>query len=227
LLQEFITNDTNVIEIGCATGYYGMYFSDFCNHYTGIDLSPDNISIFNKNIADKRKTNIRTLIGNATNLSEIPNDKFDVVLCLGPMYHLPHDERLRVFDECYRIARTGAILAFAYVNRLGVYAAGCFNDKWREIYPNTEAGKRILEDSTSDNRPGLFFMTSPEEMEHDAKEKNLEVIKNCGLDFLFAQCAIDMMSDEKFALYMELADRIVDSPSCTGLSNHALMICKK
>ena len=227
LLHEFITKDANIIEIGCATGYYGIYFSDYCSHYTGVDLSPDNIAMFNGKITNSGKKNISTFIGNATNLSEIPDNNFDVVLCLGPMYHLPHDERLRVFDECYRIARTDAILAFAYVNRLGVYAAGCFNDKWREIYPNAEANKYILENSTSDNRPGLFSLTSPEEMEHDAKEKNLEVIKNCGLDFLFAQCAIDMMSDEKFTLYMEFADKIVDSPSCTGLSNHALMICRK
>ena len=227
VLHEFITMSSDVIEIGCATGYYGMYFSDFCNQYTGIDLSPDNISIFNNKIAAAGKINISTAIRNAINLSEISEESFDVVLCLGPMYHLPHEERLKVFDECFRIARKGAVLAFAYINRLGVYAAGCFNDKWRGKYPNAEAEKYILDLGTSDDQPGLFFLTSPEEMEYDAKRKTLEVIKNCGMDFLFAQCAIDDMSEEKFNFYMNFADKIVDSPSCTGLSNHALMICRK
>ena len=227
ILQEFITKDSDVIEIGCATGYYGMYFSDFCTRYTGIDLSPDNISIFNDKIFSSGKTNIITAIGNAINLSEISEKSFDVVLCLGPMYHLSYEDRLKVFDECIRIARKGAVLAFAYINKLGVYAAGCFNDKWRSGYPNAEAEKYILELGTSDAQPGLFFLTSPEEMEHCAKQKTLEVIKNCGLDFLFAQCAIDDMSEEKFNLYMNFADKIAESPSCVGLSNHALMICRK
>ena len=227
LLREYIRTDADVIELGCGTGYYGMYFSDFCNHYTGIDLSPDNISVFNEKIAASGKTNIRASIGDATNLTGIPNDSFDVVLCLGPMYHLPREERLKVFDECRRIAKADAILAFAYINRLGVYAAGCLDDKWRDLYPGAEADKFTLEDITLGMPPGVFFPTSPEEMQVDAKRKNLEVIKNCGLDFLFAQGVIDGMSEERFALYMKLADKMVDSPSCAGLSDHALMVCKK
>jgi len=64
-------------------------------------------------------------------------------------------------------------------------------------------------------------------MEHDAKLKNLEVIKNCGVDFIFAQGAINTMDDETFNLYMKLADKMVGSAFCTGLSDHALMVCKK
>lgn len=227
LLHEFITADANVIELGCATGYYGMYFSDFCANYTGIDLSPDNISVFNEKITAEGKTNIRTAIGDATNLSNIPDNSFDVVLCLGPMYHLPHEERLKVFDECYRISRADAVLAFTYINRLGVYAAACLDDKWREKYASVEPDKFILEHSTLEALQGAFFFTSPEEMQYDAKQKNLEVIKNSGLDFVFAQGTINMMNEEVFALYMKLADEMVNSPSCTGLSDHALMICRK
>lgn len=227
LLHEFIGADTNVVEIGCGSGYYGMYFSDFCAHYTGIDLSPDNISAFNKKISAAQKTNIRAAIGDATNLTGIADNSFDVVLCLGPMYHLPRAERLKVFDECRRIARADAILAFSYINRLGVYAAACLDEKWREKYASVEPDKYILEHSTLESLQGVFFFTSPEEMQYDAKQKNLEIIKNCGLDYIFAQGTINMMSEETFALYMKLADRMFDSPSCTGLSDHALIVCRK
>ncbi len=227
LLSEFIHAGANVIEVGCATGYYGMHFSDFCAHYTGIDLSADNIAVFNKKIAAAGKKNIRAAVGDATNLSDIPDNAFDVVLCLGPMYHLPREERSEVFDECCRIARADAILAFSYINRLGVYAAACVDDKWRNEYASVEPDKFILEHSTLESLQGVFFFTSPEEMEHDAKQKNLDIVKNCGVDYVFAQGAINTMSEETLALYMKLADRMVDSPSCTGLSDHALMICRK
>jgi ubiquinone/menaquinone biosynthesis C-methylase UbiE len=227
LLREFIGIDANVIELGCGTGYYGMHFADFCARYTGVDLSPDNISLFNEKIKAAQKRNIRAVVGNAACLSGINDNSYDAVLCLGPMYHLPRDERLTAFDVCRRIAKEGAVLAFSYINRLGVYAAACLDAKWRAEYAAAEPDRYILEYGTLESLRGVFYFTSPEEMRHDAESKDLAVMKNCGLDYIFAQNAINSMGEDEFALYMKLADRMAESPSCAGLSDHALMICKK
>ncbi len=32
-MSEFINHDSRVLEIGCATGYYAMYFADKCKEY--------------------------------------------------------------------------------------------------------------------------------------------------------------------------------------------------
>lgn len=227
LLSEYIDSESKVIEIGCATGYYGMFFADKCAHYTGIDISPENIMVYQDKIDKNGILNICAAVGDATDLNEVSDNSFDVVLCLGPMYHLPQEERMKVFSQCYRVAHKGAILAFSYINRLGIYAGACVNDKWRDRYPNAKTSKYVFEFNTDDERPEVFFFTSPEEMEYDAKQKNLKILKNCGLDFFFASCAIDMMNEEQFSCYMEIADRMSNSPSCTGLSNHALLICRK
>ena len=227
LISGYINSESHVIELGCATGYYGMYFADKCAHYTGIDLTPEHIDVFNQKIADAGIKNISTAVGDATGLPETPDNSFDVVLCLGPMYHLQQNDRLKVFEECYRIAKDGAVLAFAYINGLGVYAGACVHDNCRGVYPSVKANKYVFEFGTDDVNPDRFYFTSPEEMEFDAKRKNLEVLKNCGLDFFFTLCAVNQMSDEQFECYMEIADRMCESPSCTGLSNHALLICRK
>jgi len=227
LLAEYITPKSCVIEIGCATGYYGMFFADRCAQFTGVDLSPDNIAVFCEKIAAQKKKNVHAVVGDATCLPEICDNSFDIVLCLGPMYHLPHEERLKVFDECYRIARPGATLAFAYINGLGAYVAACIDDNLRSMYPNPEANYSVLKLKRDDQVPDLFFFTSPEEMEYDAKQKNFEIVKNCGVNFAFASAAVESMSEEQFECYMELADKMNSSPSCTGLSAHALLICRK
>lgn len=227
LLGEYISLESSVIELGCGTGYYAMHFAEQCAQYIGVDLSPDNIAVFKEKISAEGKKNVRGVVGNATALPGFSDNSFDIVLCLGPMYHLPKEERMKVFGECYRIAKSGAILAFAYINSIGVYAGWCINDEWRSIYPNAKANKYILDYKMADDTPEVFFYTSPEEMECDAKQHNLEIVKNCGLDFFFAQSAVNRMSDEQFILYMELSDKMSDSPSCTGLSDHALMICRK
>lgn len=223
-MSGYIEPTSQVIELGCATGHYGMFFADKCASYTGVDMSPDNIEVFKAKISDAKADNVSAFIGDATNLSEMKDDSFDVVMCLGPMYHLPQEERLKVFEECRRIAREGAILAFAYINRLGVYAGACVLDS---KYPNAEVNKLVFEYNTGDDATGVFFFTSPEEMACDAEQNGLTVLKNCGLDFFFASKTIDAMPDEQFECYMALADRMSESPSCTGLSNHALLICRK
>jgi len=227
LLSEYIAPESRVIEIGCGTGYYGMFFADKCAHYTGVDLSPDNVAVFNEKIAAKQKENIRAAVGDATALSEFSDNSFDVVLCLGPMYHLPQEERAKVFDECHRIARPGAVLAFAYINGLGAYLSACVHDTMRLTYPNAETNHAVFELKTDDQLPGVFFFMSPKEIEHEAKQKRLEVLKNLGVNFGFTSCAVDAMSEEQFKCYMEIADRMSNDPLCTGLSEHALLICRK
>lgn len=47
ILNRYINESSDVIEIGCGTGYYGMYLADKCNNYVGFDIVPDNIDLFN------------------------------------------------------------------------------------------------------------------------------------------------------------------------------------
>ena len=43
----------------------------------------------------------------------------------------------------------------------------------------------------------------------------------------FTMSVVDQMDDEQFKLYLELADEMFNHESCTGMSNHALLICRK
>lgn len=99
-LAPYIKKDSRVLELGCGTGYYGMYFVDMCAEYTGIDITPENIEIFNRKIKEAGRENVRAYVSDATNPADFPPGGFDVVLCLGPMYHLPRDERQIVFGNC-------------------------------------------------------------------------------------------------------------------------------
>jgi ubiquinone/menaquinone biosynthesis C-methylase UbiE len=119
VLDKYIDNNSKVIELGCGTGYYGMIFSQKCAEYTGIDITPENIEVFNEKIKNTGIKNIVTMTGDATNLASIDSNVYDVVLSLGPMYHLPPDERDLAFAEAKRICKNNGIIVFAYQNKLG------------------------------------------------------------------------------------------------------------
>jgi len=50
ILNKYISKDNRVLEVGCGTGYYGMYFADKCKEYVGIDLFPNHIEVFQRKI---------------------------------------------------------------------------------------------------------------------------------------------------------------------------------
>lgn len=226
-MEKFIMPDSCILEIGCATGYYAERFSDKCKQYIGVDIHSPHIEIFKKKIVDKNWGNVSCQIGDAVHLSGFSDDSFDVVLCLGPMYHLPPQEREQAFSECVRVCKPKGIVAFAYINKIGLYIGGCVHDDLREHYPNKAANELVLKQGVDDVRPNTFFFTMPEEIESVAERHGLTKIKNIGTDYFVTMSVVDKMDDEKFALYMELAEEMAKYESCTGMSNHALLVCQK
>ena len=225
VLEKYINKQTSVIEIGCGTGYYGMYFADKCKKYTGVDITPENIELFNEKIRGANFKNVSAIVGDAVKLIDIENNMYDVVLVLGPMYHLPPEERDLAFKEAKRICKENGIIIVAYINKLGVYlyAALSFSDN----YPNKKVFECALVNETDDIHPDEFFFTTPEKMADCAKNHGLTVLKNIGVDFIFNRNQINSMDDETYEYWMKYLEYLCDSESCTGLSNHTLLICCK
>lgn len=223
LLDKYITNELTVLEIGCGTGYYGMYLTDKCKQYTGIDITPGNIELFNKKINNNGLTNVNAVVGDATNLNDFSDKSYDVVLTFGPMYHLPPDERNLVFNECKRICKKNGTIMFAYINKVGVYLSGCLNEP--DKYPNKQKNKSILSKGIDDSRNNIYWFTMPEEMESTAERFGLSVIDNLGVDFVFIPEMYSLTTEKKDS-WEELTDFMCASKSCTGFANHAVMVCK-
>lgn len=228
-LEGIITKDSRVLEIGCATGHYGIYYASRCKEYVGIDIVQSHIEIFNKKISENKMENISCQIGDATNLTSISDNSFDVVLCLGPMYHLPPKEREFAFKEAIRVCKNGGVIAFAYINKIGAYAGACVYDDeyYRKTYPNENANNSILVNGTDDLKPDTFFFTTPEDMNITAEKYGLTKMKNLATEFYITMSIVNNMTDDQFELIRPLYEQMTSHESCTGMSNHALLVCRK
>jgi len=226
-LERFIQKNSSILEVGCAAGYYGMHYASFCREYVGIDIVPSHIELFREKIREKGIENVFCRVGDATDLSDFDDAYFDVVLCLGPIYHLPPAEQEKVFRECSRVCKTGGIVAVAYLNSVGEYAGVCVHDAWRTNYPNAWANTCVLEQLVDDVHQNVFFYTMPEIIEQQAAEYGLQKVCNLGTHFNLMLSIVNEMNDEKFTLLKPLYDQMTSHESCTGMSNHALLICRK
>lgn len=232
LLEPYITPEASVVEFGCATGHYATHWHNKCKHYLGVDLSPEHVDFFNA----KSLSNAKAQVGDATNCPEIANNSFDVVLCLGPMYHLNSEERLTAMQEMTRICKPGGVLAFAYIPNIGVMMhalTGSFRSKkpWykrkrRARYPNRKGNEAVFT-GVNDEEANPFFFTMPEEMEVLAQQCALQVLQNAGVDIVLNANQINCMDEEQYTCWLEIAEHMLKFPSCTGMANHALMICRK
>lgn len=226
VLDKYTDLEQKVIELGCGTGYYGSYLSNKCKTYHGIDLVPKHIQCFETKIKEQALSNVSAEVGDATNLTKIDAHSYDLVLVFGPLYHLPVEERRKVLLESKRICKRDGILFFAYINKAGAYLRACLDDQLKEQYPNKQTGDLVLRQGRDDLFSEVFFYTSPEELEQEASDCGLQVLDNVGVDFTLNPTDINHMNDEKYAAWVELMDFMFKSRSCTGVSNHAILVCQ-
>ena len=203
-----------------------MYLFDKCREYIGIDLTPENINLFNEKIKNENIPNITAIVGDGTDLENIENNDFDIVLVFGPMYHLPRNERDLVFKESKRICKKNGILMYAYQSKFGAYLqAGILS--YPNLYPTKKANEYVLIKETDDEFPGLFHFTTPVEIKESAISHGLEVVKNVGVNYYFNKEQINNMDNEKYESWLEFSEYLFNDETCTGLSNHSILVCKK
>ena len=111
-LDSLIGKQSSVLELGCGVGYYGMYLTDKCREYLGVDIIPENVERFAERIKAANCANLSVKTGDAICLNFIPTETYDVVLVLGPMYHLPPKDRELVFKESVRVCKLGGKLCY-------------------------------------------------------------------------------------------------------------------
>ena len=84
-----------------------------------LDLSEENVR-FAKKKARQYGVRITALQGNALDLSCFPDESFDAVFLMGPLYHLMNEEsRLQALREAARVLKQGGCLFSSFILMFG------------------------------------------------------------------------------------------------------------
>ena len=121
ILGEHIKKKSKILDCAAGTGVYAFYFAEQGHDVTATDITPRHIDIINKNLSDKQY-NMKTAVMDAVDLSVFDDDTFDVVLNMGPFYHLiTEEQRNKCISECIRVLKKNGILVTAYIPRFYVF----------------------------------------------------------------------------------------------------------
>lgn len=224
-IEKYLTPNSKIIEIGAGTGRYSIALADMGYDVTSVELVEHNIDIMKKKV--KPEHNIRIYEGNACDLSFIDSDTYDIVLLLGPMYHLFNDEyKHKAISESIRVAKKGGI----------IYSAYCNNDTcmYKMFYK-----KRILsyldsglinEDYHAKSRPNMIFeLYRKPDIDELMKNYDVTRLHFVGVDMLsyLYSNKLNSLNKREFNEYMKFLSTICEREDLVGFSQHMLDIFKR
>jgi len=106
-----------VIDIGGAAGGYAFWLAEKGYKVRLIDASPRLVEIARSRNAQSEHPLESCAVGDARALDE-PDSSADVVLLLGPLYHLVDmDDRQTALREARRVLRPGGVVLAAAISR--------------------------------------------------------------------------------------------------------------
>ena len=233
ILNEHIKPQHRILELGAGTGVYSFYYAERGNEVIATDLLPMHVEIIKQKLKEKRKNiRLQTEVIDALDLSKYENESFDVVNCLGPMYHLKErEQRVKCIQECLRVLKPGGILVIAYINKNYIIHGVLANQKefFTENFVNEIMKKGMYNNEEENCFFTVAYFTSPMEMEAFVKEFEVEIIDHASTDGIgtLLRTYIDELSEEQYGAYLNYLKENCRDKSMLGLSNHGLLVCRK
>ena len=119
IMDRYIRPGDIILDIGGGPGHYSIHWAKQGHDVTLLDLSDENVR-FAKKKARQYGVKITALQGNALDLSRFPDESFDTVFLMGPLYHLMNEEsRLQAIREAKRVLKPTGYLFCSFILMFG------------------------------------------------------------------------------------------------------------
>ena len=215
-----------ILEVGAGTGRYSVALAKQGHRVTAVDLVPHNLEVLRSKLDGSE--NLTVKLGNAMDLSALPDAAFSLTMLLGPMYHLyTREDKLKALSEAVRVTKPGGYLLVAYcMNEPTVIQYVFGMNKLREVM---ELGMLTPDWHCISEPKDLFELVRTEDIAALDDELPVERIKLIAADGAtnYKREFIDGMDDETFARWMDFHFAVCERQDLIGASHHTLDILRR
>ena len=186
-------------------------------------LSPRGGYVF-KEEKQVKNQHIDIIQGDGRNLSLFKDNSFDVILCLGPLYHLPSDsDKRQCIEECVRVIKPNGVIAFSYINNFAALV-----EKMRN-HPSILTKENVFNALDNFTLDGPFCFLNPEKIEQLLTDYPLNIKHHIATDGLSYSLKdkINTLSDDAFNVWFYYHLKTCEEKSLLGYSMHGLVITQK
>lgn len=226
-VERYLKPGMKILEVGSGTGRYAHYFARKGYTVDAVELVEKNIVVFKEKTLPNEQITI--IQGDAVDLCMFKDSEYDIVLHLGPMYHLPEvSERKAAVTEALRVTKPGGKVFMAYIlNEMTV-----INYFFRNGHINeNEERERIITSNWrfKENAKKHLSFYRIEDIDSLMKEFDVKRLHLVGTEMISGAMRdlLLYMSEEEFLLYTEYIYSICERTDMIGLSGHLLDIFEK
>ncbi|MFP5320935.1 MAG: class I SAM-dependent methyltransferase [Acidimicrobiia bacterium] len=218
LLRQRLEPAQRILDVGGADGVHASWLIDDGHEVEIVDLVP-------LHVERARRKGLRARTGDGRQLP-FDDASFDVVLLLGPLYHLTTaEDRARCLAEAQRVLRDDGLLAAAAVSRLSValdhIRKGRFDDAGFR-----SAARRIVDSGRDDTGygAGLFYFHTPSELHDELAAAAFGRVEVHGVEGpAWPLIDVDATADDPLvAQVLEIAEMADGEPAAVAASAHLL-----
>lgn len=116
VLDKFVHPGSHILDVGAGTGAYSFYYAKKGCSIVAIDAVPKYIEILRSRLQSQPDLDIQTCLADIRDFSFPLATTFDVVLFMGPIYHVPQLDIRHCLDTCLDVLRKEGIIAVSYGN---------------------------------------------------------------------------------------------------------------
>ena len=239
ILRNYICKKNSVIyDVGGGVGAYSAWLAKMGMKVSLVE--PAEVAVAYAKANMKSDCSFDCEVGDARCLS-FPDDSADVVLLMGPLYHLrDRKERIKTLAESRRVLKKGGLIVCAGISRYSsaTWALSVYGVKNNFIDDDIYFDMLIKEITSGDHiRPKEYPLILPEAYFTTVKEMTLEIgeagfsvmgfhaVEGC---IWMTPCLEEKWTDEKSReRLLELVRMTEHDEEMAGMSPHFLVVARK
>jgi ubiquinone/menaquinone biosynthesis C-methylase UbiE len=224
-----------VLDVGGAAGAYAFWLAERGYDVRLIDAVPRLVDVARTRNAQARRPVVSCTVADARALPE-SDACADMVLMLGPLYHLVEAaDRRTALTEAARALRAGGILVAAGISRF----ASALDGLSREVLRDADFARivdRDLRDGRHENptdRLGYFttaYFHHPDELRREVADAGFEIDGRYGVEgpgWLLGDLADRWNDAERREVVLQVARKLESEPTVIGSSAHLIVVGRK
>ncbi|MCR5283131.1 MAG: class I SAM-dependent methyltransferase [Lachnospiraceae bacterium] len=223
-LMEKRGRDTlEILEIGAGTGRYSIALCEEGHSVTAAELSASNLGRLKK-----KKSGVKAMQRDARNLSGIKDESFDLVLLLGPLYHLhAFEDRQKALLEAKRVLRRDGYLLAAYcMNEYSILTYGFWKHHIKEALLSGQVDESFHTLADANELYSYVRLSDIDELKEAAGLERAFIFAADGAAN-YRRDQLRQLSEEEFELFLRYQLATCCLPELLGASAHTVDVLRR